>query len=189
MIRAIIFDCFGVFYPDPVFAYMRDPHSPPETARALHELDWQAARGNLTKVGFVEQAAALLHLSPTIIEQRFFQGRDRNQALLGYVQNLRPQYKIALLSNIGGDMMEGFFTSAEREQLFDTTVLSGDVGIAKPDQEIFALTCRRLGVTLLEAVMIDDVESNCEATRSFGMQAIGYKDFEQLKAELEQSLG
>lgn len=39
MIKALIFDCFGVFYTDPVFAYMRDPQTPLEKANALHALD------------------------------------------------------------------------------------------------------------------------------------------------------
>lgn len=59
MIKAIIFDCFGLFYVDPVFAYMRDSATPLEKAKALHDLDKQAARGTLTKQGFVEQASVL----------------------------------------------------------------------------------------------------------------------------------
>lgn len=72
MTKALIFDCFGVFYVDPVFAYMRDPQTPPEKAKALHALDEQAARGTLSKNGFVVQAAELLDISPADAEQRFF---------------------------------------------------------------------------------------------------------------------
>jgi hypothetical protein len=108
MIRALIFDCFGVFYPDPVFAYMRDPQTPPEKAHALHQLDKQAAVGALSKAGFVRQAAALLNLPAAQVEQRFFCGTNRNQELIDFAQAVRATYKIALLSNIGGDMMDGF---------------------------------------------------------------------------------
>ena len=52
MIRALVFDCFGVFYPDPVFTYMRDPQNPPEKAEALHTLDELAARGQLSGGNF-----------------------------------------------------------------------------------------------------------------------------------------
>ena len=70
MIKALIFDCFGVFYPDPVFTYMRDPSTTNEKAKALHALDEQAARGKITKEGFIQKAALLLEKSPEEIEDR-----------------------------------------------------------------------------------------------------------------------
>jgi hypothetical protein len=59
MIKALIFDCFGAFYLDPVFAYMRDPQTPKLDGEALHDLDKQAAVGELSKQGFVKQAAKI----------------------------------------------------------------------------------------------------------------------------------
>jgi HAD superfamily hydrolase (TIGR01509 family) len=184
MIKALIFDCFGVFYTDPVFAYMRDPQTPAEKASALHALDEQAARGTLSKSGFVTQAAELLDIPTVDAEKRFFQSDERNDKLAELVKELRKNYKIAMLSNIGGDMMDGFFTAKERQDLFDTVVLSGDVKMAKPDKAIFELTCQRLGVQLNEAIMIDDMQSTCDIVKTYGMQSIYYKDFEQCKRDL-----
>ncbi|HSW75228.1 MAG TPA: HAD-IA family hydrolase [Candidatus Saccharimonadales bacterium] len=184
MIKALIFDCFGVFYSDPVFAYMQDPSTPPVKAEALHALDEQAARGTLSKHSFVTRAAQLLDISQDESEQRFFHSAERNELLIKLIQELRKNYKVAMLSNIGGDMMDGFFTPEERLQFFDKVVLSGDVKLAKPDREIFELTCERLGVGLHEAVMIDDMQTTCDIVRTFGMQSICYKNFGQCKAEL-----
>lgn len=188
MIRALIFDCFGVFYTDPVFAYMRDPQTPAEKAKALHALDEQAARGVLSKNDFVAQAAEMLNISGADAEQRFFHSKERNDKLVKYVNELRKSYKIAMLSNIGGDMMDGFFTPQERQDLFDTVVLSGDVKMAKPDKTIFELTCQKLGVELHEAVMIDDMQSTCDIVKTYGMQSACYKDFEQCKNDLQDLL-
>lgn len=188
MIKAIIFDCFGVFYVDPVFAYMRDATTPPEKAEALHDLDKQAARGTLSKQGFVEQASELLDITPEAAKQRFFQSKERDERLIALVKELRQQYKIGLLSNIGADMMDGFFSPAERKELFDAAILSGEVKMAKPDKEIFELACQRLGVGLSEAVMIDDQQSTCDIVKTYGMQSSCYKDFEQCKTELNSML-
>lgn len=188
MIKAIIFDCFGVFYVDPVFAYMRDPATPPDKAEALHNLDEQAARGTLSKQGFVGQASVLLSITPEAAEQRFFQNKGRDERLVVLVKQLRQHYKIGLLSNIGADMMDGFFSPAERDKLFDTAILSGEVKMAKPDKEIFELACQRLGVELNEAVMIDDQQSTCDIVKTYDMQSICYKDFDQLQREL-RSMG
>jgi len=184
MIKALIFDCFGVFYTDPVFAYMREPTTPPAKAKALHSLDEQAARGMLDKAGFVTKAASIVGITESEAEQRFFHSTARNERLIKYVHELRQQYKVAMLSNIGGDMMDGFFSPQERQQLFDAVILSGDVNMAKPDRAIFELICRRLGVELGEAVMIDDMPTTCEIVKTFGMQSVCYKDYEQCKSEL-----
>lgn len=188
MIKAIIFDCFGVFYVDPVFAYMRDPETPPEKAEALHDLDKQAARGTLTKQGFAEQASALLGITREAAERRFFQSKGRDERLVDLAKGLRQQYKVGLLSNIGADMMDAFFSPTERKELFDVAILSGEVKMAKPDKEIFELACQRLGVRLSEAVMIDDQQSTCNVVKTYGMQSICYKDFDQCKAELNSML-
>ena len=188
MIKALIFDCFGVFYPDPVFAYMHDYKTPKSDGEALHELDKQAAVGELSKQGFVKQAAKITGQSPLDTEQRFFKGVDYDKKLAEFIPTIRDQYKTALLSNIGADMMEGFFSHSDYTKLFDEVVLSGAVGIAKPDPAIFELTCKRLGVELNEAVMIDDMQSTVDFVRTLGMKGICYKDFEQFRSELESLL-
>ncbi|HSX02740.1 MAG TPA: HAD-IA family hydrolase [Candidatus Saccharimonadia bacterium] len=185
-IKALIFDCFGVFYVDPVFAYMRDPATTPAKAVTLHSLDEQAARGVLSKQDFVEQASVLLGITAEAAEQRFFQSKGRDERLVALVKQLRRHYKIGLLSNIGADMMGGFFSPAERADLFDAAILSGEVKMAKPDREIFELACQRLGVELSEAVMIDDMQSTCDMVRTYGMRSICYRDFAQLTEELRR---
>ena len=188
MIKALIFDCFGVFYVDPVFARMRSPGTSPQIASTLHELDEAAAEGEINKRGFEEGATTLLHEDTAAVEDEFFKSTGRNQVLLDFTQELRGHYKIALLSNIGTDMMDGFFTPEERRELFDAVVLSGEVGYTKPDPEIFKLVCGKLGVLPAEAVMIDDVESNVDAAKRLGMQGVCYKDFTQLKIALDAIL-
>lgn len=187
MIRAIIFDCFGVFYPDPVFAYMRDPQTPPEKATALHKLDRQAAYGELSKVEFLEKATSLLGSSLDEVEQQFFHSVKRNQSLIDFVQRVRKDYKIALLSNIGGDMMEGFFGKEELVNLFDVAVLSGNVKMAKPDRNIFELTLNKLGVKPEETIFIDDSANHIEGAKKLGIRCIQFISNEQLKIDLTVS--
>lgn len=184
MIRAIIFDCFGVFYADPVFAYMRGPRTPPEKAAALHELDVQAAHGDLDKAGFIEQAADILGASTEETEQRFFHSTERNQALMDFAQRARKQYKIALLSNIGADMMDGFFSREEQRALFDVVVLSGAVKMAKPDSKIFSYILDKLGVDPMETVFIDDSKNHIEGAKKLGIQGIQFSSNERLWGDL-----
>jgi len=188
MIRALVFDCFGVFYPDPVFTYMRDPESPPDKAEKLHSYDEQAARGQLTKSEFIKNAAILLDKPKKEIEIQFFQRHNNNYQLIDFIKNARSKYKTALLSNIGGDMMDGFFTPEERKMLFDVVILSGNENFAKPDKEFFALACKRLDIPSYEAIMIDDLQHNCDSAKSIGMQTICYTDFQQFERDINPLL-
>ncbi len=183
MIKALIFDCFGVFYTDPVFEYMRRPSTSLSVANALHGLDKQAAEGKLDKTGFIRKSAALLNITEAAAEKQFFQPRSHNRELVDFVVNARKKYKTALLSNIGGDMMDGFFSPEDYRKLFDVVVLSGDVGMTKPDPEIFRLTCRKLGIPLEHTVMVDDMPETIRAVKRLGMQGIRYKEFAQFIQE------
>jgi epoxide hydrolase-like predicted phosphatase len=184
MIRALIFDCFGVFYADPVFAYMRDSSTPPEKAQAFHALDDQAARGKLTKSGFIEQASALLGCTPEEADQRFFHSDKRNDRLVTFAQHARKHYKVGLLSNIGGDMMDGFFGLEEQRELFDEVILSGNVGIAKPDPAIFKMMLNKLGVEPQEAVFVDDSQNHIDAARQLGINCIRFESNEQFARDI-----
>ena len=179
MIKAVVFDCFDVLYPDPVFAFIRDPSTPKAKGEALHDLDKLAAVGQLSKDQFVQKASAITGQTFAETEERFFKGINLNKQLVDFIISIKSQYKTALLSNIGADMMDGFFTQTEYEKLFDEVILSGTVGIAKPNPEIFKMVCNKLNVNLDEAIMVDDMTSTIEAVKVFGMHGICYQDYRQ----------
>lgn len=67
---------------------------------------------------------------------------------------------------------------------FDSLVLSGFEGVAKPDPAIYALACARNQVDPSRALFIDDLIKNVEAARAFGLTALLFTDAEQLRADL-----
>ncbi|MCB1028542.1 MAG: HAD family phosphatase [Microthrixaceae bacterium] len=66
----------------------------------------------------------------------------------------------------------------------DGWLLSGDVGVIKPDPAIYALACDRFEVHPGEAVFTDDREDNVAAAREFGMTALHFTGAERLRREL-----
>ena len=57
------------------------------------------------------------------------------------------------------------------DEIFETVVDSGFVGMRKPDPAIYELTLARLdGIEAAECLFVDDIEVNCEAARALGMQ-------------------
>jgi 2-haloacid dehalogenase len=68
---------------------------------------------------------------------------------------------------------------------FDELVLSGDVGLVKPDAEIFELLVRRRNLDVCRTVFIDDSADNIATARQLGFAAIHFNEnTTDLRAEL-----
>jgi len=74
-------------------------------------------------------------------------------------------------------------------ELFDTVVISGDVGLHKPQPEIFRLACERLGIEPRDAVFVDDLRENCAGAEAVGMAAILHRDTSETLERLHELLG
>jgi epoxide hydrolase-like predicted phosphatase len=79
----------------------------------------------------------------------------------------------ALLSNSWGS---GGYPRQDFPGLFDTVVISGEVGMRKPEQRIFLHTAELLNVEPAECVFIDDLEGNVRAAVGCGMTGVLHKD-------------
>ena len=67
---------------------------------------------------------------------------------------------------------------------FDQTVVSGLVGLAKPDPAIYQLAIGRCGLTPSLTVFIDDSQANVDAALALGFDALLFTGAEQLRADL-----
>ncbi|MBP6925491.1 MAG: HAD-IA family hydrolase [Candidatus Pacebacteria bacterium] len=96
---------------------------------------------------------------------------------------LKKKYKLGFISNTT------VFESAVLDKwgmrdVFDVASFSWEVGIKKPNKEIFDITLKKLGVKPEEAIFIDDGENNILKARELGLHGIIFKSVEQLKEEL-----
>jgi putative hydrolase of the HAD superfamily len=109
--------------------------------------------------------------------------------LFGYVEALIPTYRLAIISNSG----DGARREEERRfgfsRLFDPIVYSHEVGVEKPDPEIYRLTLDQIGVHPAEAVFVDDVLVNVEGAQRLGITAIHHTTTEATIAQLSRLLG
>jgi epoxide hydrolase-like predicted phosphatase len=94
--------------------------------------------------------------------------------------------KTALLSNSWGP---GLYPRERIDELFDVIVISEEVGLRKPDPEIFELTVRRLDVAPRQCVFVDDHPDHLKAALDAGMKTVLHRSPEQTISELEELLG
>ena len=69
---------------------------------------------------------------------------------------------------------------------FQEIVISGEVGVAKPDPKIFEVLLDKVGRPARECLLIDDSSGNIEAAKGLGFQTIHFEHPAQLEAELIQ---
>ena len=69
---------------------------------------------------------------------------------------------------------------------FEHIVISGDVGLAKPDPAIFELAVRHCRLDPARTLFVDDLERNVATARAVGMQATRFTGPAQFREELER---
>ena len=182
MIRALIFDCFGVLYQGSLEYLME--LCPTKRRQELRDLSRAFDYGYVSEGEYLEQASAILEKDEAEIVRIIEERHVKNEEML--VRRLKGKYKTALLSNIGGRVLPQLFSEKELEELFDVVVLSSDEGFAKPDAPIFRIAAERLNVPVGECVMIDDSRTNCAGAVTAGMCSLLYEDREQCLSELKK---
>jgi epoxide hydrolase-like predicted phosphatase len=74
-------------------------------------------------------------------------------------------------------------------KLFDVVVISAEVGMHKPQPEIYLLASERLGIEPSRCVFVDDLRENCTGAEAVGMTAILHRDPAATVAKLESLFG
>jgi HAD superfamily hydrolase (TIGR01509 family) len=161
----------------------------PENRQTVYDINKRADYGYISYDEYARLIAEAVHISPEEAREIFQKKHIRNEPLIQYVRSLRSRYKTALLSNVGHDAITQIFTAEELENVFDSVVLSAEVGMVKPSPEVYTLTASRLDLRPDECVMIDDIPRNIEGAQLAGMKGVVYSSNQQIKAELERVLG
>ena len=117
---------------------------------------------------------------------RMFAGLRPEEAMITAVRSARANgVPTGLITNSWG---LGIYDRAPTD-LFDATVISGEVGLHKPQPEIYLLACERLGVEPRRSVFVDDLRENCAGAEEVGMTAVLHREPGETIARLEELLG
>jgi putative hydrolase of the HAD superfamily len=119
--------------------------------------------------------------------ERLFGGMGPDEAMFDAVAAAhRAGVRTALVSNSWGS---GTYDRERFPELFDTVVISGEVGVRKPQPEIYALACERLGRPPERCVFVDDLGGNLKPAAAIGMATVLHRDAETTIPRLEGLLG
>ena len=174
MIKAIIFDCFGVLATDHWRAFCEEYIAPiPGALDEVWALNRDVDAGRITYSDFIRRVAIRTGLDEAHIHQGMQVG-DVNTELLEYIKTqVAPHYRTGLLSNAPDYWLDKILTPAQ-VAMFDDITLSYAVGMTKPSPEIYTLAAERLGVRPEECLFVDDQPRNCDGAAQVGMHPLLY---------------
>jgi putative hydrolase of the HAD superfamily len=121
------------------------------------------------------------------IRDRMFGGMQPDTAMIEAVRRAHAAgVKTALISNSWGP---SGFHETDDAAMFDAILISGEIGIRKPDAEIFLKAAELLGLEPGDCVFVDDLEQNAEGARAVGMEGIVHRSARFTVPKLEDLLG
>jgi putative hydrolase of the HAD superfamily len=160
-------------------------------AHPLFELE----TGRLSEAAFLRSIAEQLTVQlerPVELHgfsERFFEDLQPNEPVIDYMRQLRARgYKLAICTNNVREWEPLWRAKLPVDEIFDVVVDSAFVGTRKPEPRIYEITLERLGVEPGAALLVDDVERNCDAARQLGLTAVWFRSSEQAIAEIEAAL-
>lgn len=191
--KNIIFDFGGVIlsdsFQDLIEQEFKGEQEIPLYLVNLHDLPlWKAwNKGLLTRQQVIEEAS--LKYGHEVVARliNFFlnPGRRFIQESIDALYHLKTRgYRLYMLSNMSKDVYETFVVPhPEIFSQFDGMCLSFQIGMVKPEPEIYEYFLKHYKLNPLECVFIDDRHANLDAAQKFGIATIHY-----IAGELGQKL-
>jgi putative hydrolase of the HAD superfamily len=160
--------------------FMKDPMA--------RELLADLETGRLTETDFEPKFAAVLEIDEHDgLIDRLFAGMKPDAAMLEAVRAAkRGGVRTGLISNSWGS---GRYDRGQFPDLFDGVVISGEVGIRKPDARIYELGAEAIALSPDACVFVDDLPGNLKPARAMGMATVHHVSADQTIGELEELLG
>ena len=109
---------------------------------------------------------------------------ENDQDVMDLIEKLKENYKVICLTNTEKEVADynwgrGLFND------FDSAFISVEMGMMKPDREIYEKVLENLEISADDALFIDDKQEYVDGAEEVGIKSIKFENYSQLKRELE----
>ena len=147
-------------------------------------------RGRISQAEFTAHLAPALGVNPDGLLQRMAADLRSEPLVVQAVAELRSRgIKTAVLSNSWGSTPFDPYEPFQLSEHYDVVVISDQVGMRKPDPDMFALALTRLGLPGEQCVFVDDVARYLPPAKALGMATIHATDPTTTVIQLERLFG
>lgn len=164
-------------------AFAADDQDEPNPVHALE-------RGEIDAAQFEKRLAAELARHGSRVPAdgllaRMFAGISPSESMLGLVARVKQAgLRTAVLSNSWGNE----YPTQGWDELFDAVVISGEVGMRKPEPRIFEHVLSLIDLTASDCVFVDDLPHNVDAAVQLGFVGVLHRSYDETALELEAIL-
>lgn len=198
-IKAVVFDMGGVF------VQTKDKNPRTQLAKRfglsydeLSQLVFQSNTAQLATVGAVDESAhwdfIAKHFDLNDAEilkfwEDFWGGDQLDQELLAYTKSIKADYALGLLSNAWNGARDLLIRRFGFLDIFDVSVFSAEVKMAKPDHKFYHWMLDALQVNAGETIFVDDFIENIQAALALGFKTVHFTQTSQAIEEIKAILG
>lgn len=183
MYKAIIFDFFDVVRTDAYKSWLKlhNYKLEGEFLKAVQRQD----RGEINTDEFLATLSRLTDQTAEEIFEEMETGATIDYEVLKLIEKLKERYRVGLLSNAPKGFLRNLLQEHDLEKYFHNVVISSEVGLIKPNAEIFHHILTKMQMEPHETVFIDDSQKNVDGAESVGIKGILYTDIGRLKTDLK----
>lgn len=194
MIKAIIFDLGGVLFTNGTKKFI-------EVISAQYNLDKKLVKdvidgkigsnyreAKITRNEFWQQVLEKLNINGNIdqLEDQWINGYELIKGTKDIIFELAKKYKVLYLSDNVRERVERINNKYGFMDWFESGIFSHEVGIRKPNPQIYKFVLKKAGVQPEEAVFIDDKAHFLKPAKQLGMTTFVFVTPERLRKDFTQ---
>jgi len=162
---------------------------PVQLSTFYNQIGRQFGVGEITPTQVVDMLNSRFNTSHSLEEftKAFCAGLMRDDAALAYAVALQVEDELAVgaISNTNAVHVAWLDDRAPELNEFELVIMSNEVGLRKPDPEIYELAMEILNASPAQILYVDDLAENVEAARQLGMSAILHHDWAETRALID----
>lgn len=186
MITTIIFDLYGVLLADVYSDWLaaRGIKKTQKYTDLMNSYDTNAISSEI----FYTTLADYTAIPEYEIRAGLHQPIEVSPEMRALLERLSGHFKLGLLSN-SSQRAHIVLQETALAAFFNEVVISADVGVVKPQPEIFEIMLERIGSNPAETIFIDDNNQNVASAATLGIHAVQFQNPVALVDFLQATLG
>ncbi len=157
-----------------------------------HSVFYNFEIGKISEIDFINELKSMSNINPSAEDiTRAWNSMilDIPKTNIDLLLNLKNTHRIFLLSNTNSIHYKKFIPMADRKcsvpfnELFDEVYYSHEIGLRKPDKEIFNFLLQENGLNPKETLFIDDSIDNIKMAKEVGLKVSHFS-----KGSLEKNI-
>lgn len=178
--KTVIFDFFGVISSEIALFWFEKYFKKEEIVSIKEKYVRPADIGAVTEKELFDTLASLIDSTQESVREEWFSYVKIDRSMVSLISSIRNRFKIVLGSNAPLGFLSQILKENDLEKLFDTIIISSEIGAAKPDPLFFEKTFEILKESPNNLLFFDDNLANVKAAQKLGIEAQLFKNIEDV---------